>query len=111
MSEQLATLSSLLESASEIVCELAAAAHPLLVRLGGVFARMPEADREPILAVLEREVEFRRVARGTAESTGFDIVRPDPHARLYLRTFERDARLPDRPAPFRKWMRPVAASW
>lgn len=83
--EKLEVLAALLDDAAEIVASLASEGDPLLVRLGHVFARMPAEDREAILAVLEREVDFRLVARETAPSTGFDIVRPDPHARLYLR--------------------------
>jgi hypothetical protein len=95
--EKLALLERLLETAAGIVGELSAQASPLLVRLGAVFARMPAADREPILALLEREVEFRHVAQETTDVTGFAVVRPDPNARLYLRTFDRTPRLPDLP--------------
>ena len=81
--ETIATLGAMLESASTIANDLAAGG--LFDRLQQVFTRMPAEDREVILRVLEREVEFRCFSRGTGDTaTGYE-TRPNPNARLYLR--------------------------
>jgi hypothetical protein len=87
---KLATLFTLLETASALLEELEGVSDRQLARLAGVFTRMPAEDREPILAILEREVELRLLARERgATVSGFDIVRPNPNARLYIRVFGR----------------------
>ena len=81
--ENVAVLHALLSSASALLDDLAGS--DLADRLRRVFARMPQGDRETILQVLEREVEYRCFTRGTGDvATGYD-TRPNPNARLYLR--------------------------
>jgi hypothetical protein len=83
LAEAIATLGTMLQSASTIANDLAAGG--LFDRLQQVFTRMPAEDREVILRVLEREVEFRCFSRGTGDTaTGYE-TRPNPNARLYLR--------------------------
>jgi hypothetical protein len=61
------------------------ASNGLFARLQRVFAQMPEEDREIVLRVLEREVEYRLMTRGTGDiATGYE-TRANPSARLYLR--------------------------
>src|SRR5438034_10002733 len=78
----LETLRTLLESASRLLGEFAD--DPLLARLTKVFAQMPAADREPIVAMLEREVQARVTAGTVSGLTGLSL-RPNPSARLYTR--------------------------
>ena len=49
VAEKLQRLDGLLQNAAEIVSELSAKAHPLLVRLGRVFASIPESDPRPAM--------------------------------------------------------------
>jgi hypothetical protein len=60
------------------------AADPLVSRLLSVFSAMPAQDRNTVVGVLEREVEFRRLTQGTEAVTGWQ-ARPNPRARLYTR--------------------------
>ena len=81
--ETVAVLQALLSSASALLDDLAS--NEAAERLRRIFARMPEGDRETILQVLEREVEYRCFTRGTGDlATGYE-TRPNPNARLYLR--------------------------
>src|SRR5437870_5892805 len=86
----LETLRTLLASASRLLGEFAD--DPLLARLTKVFAQMPAADREPIVAMLEREVQARVTAGAVSDLTGLSL-RPNPSARLYTRV------LTDNPRP------------
>ena len=83
------TLRALLDSASRLLGEVAA--DPLLARLTKVFALMPAADREPIVAILEREVQARAAAGAAGDLTGLSL-RPNPGARLYTRIIGDDPR-------------------
>ena len=83
----LETLRTLLESASRLLGEFAD--DPLLARLTKVFAQMPAADREPIVAMLEREVQARVTAEAVGDLTGLSL-RPNPRARLYARVLTDD---------------------
>ena len=85
----LETLRTLLESASRLLGEFAD--DPLLARLTKVFAQMPAADREPIVAMLEREVQARVTAGAVSDLTGLSL-RPNPSARLYTRILADDPR-------------------
>jgi len=81
--ETLATLLTMIDTARRLAANVAA--DGLFTRLQHVFAGMPEDDRETILQVLEREVEYRRLTRGTGDlATGYE-TRPNPNARIYLR--------------------------
>jgi hypothetical protein len=92
--DALETLRTLLQSASNVLTEFTA--DPLFPRLVHVFSAMPHADREPILAVLEREVQARRTAEVAGDMTGL-FLRPNPNARLYTRIVGEDPRPnPDR---------------
>lgn len=57
---------------------------PLLRRIVAVFEQMPLQDREPILAILEREVTGRRLSRATEKPVG-QSTHVNPNARLYVR--------------------------
>ena len=83
------TLRTLLESASRLLGEVAD--DPLLLRLTKVFAQLPAADREPIVAILEREVQARVTTGEVGELTGLSL-RPNPRARLYTRIIADDPR-------------------
>jgi len=85
----LETVRTLLESASRLLGEFAD--DPLLARLTKVFTRMPAADREPIVAMLEREVQARVTAEAVGDLTGLSL-RPNPRARLYTRILTDDPR-------------------
>jgi hypothetical protein len=81
----MATLATLIDGASRIADGLASSGF--FDRLQRVFDRMPAMDRQTILEVLEREVEYRCLTRGTGDlATGYE-TRPNPNARLYLRIF------------------------
>src|SRR5262249_51049977 len=58
-----------------------------------------EADREPILRVLERDATWRRIVGETSGSTGI-TVRPNPHASLYVHVFDQTTGQPIEPEPF-----------
>jgi hypothetical protein len=89
-SNKLRTLAALIEAAAAVADEMASLSESTLGRLTRLFARMPDEDREPILAILEHEVNLRLYAR-TADQTlsGFEIGPPNPHARIYARLFGR----------------------
>jgi hypothetical protein len=85
----LETLRTLLDSASRLLAELAD--DPLLARLTRVYADLPTGDREPIVAILEREVQARLTADVAGDVTGL-ALRPNPSARLYTRILAGDPR-------------------
>lgn len=74
-------LHTLLGVAQQLVSELLT--DPLLPRLLHAFMMLPPADREPILAILEKDAAWRRIVEQTESATGID-VRPNPNASLYL---------------------------
>jgi hypothetical protein len=76
-------LKSLLSSAARMVQELEN--DPLLERLLDVFARMPEGDREILIAALERDVQTRLLSQEMADGFTRVDLRPNPRAQLYLR--------------------------
>lgn len=80
--ERLETLRTLLDSASVLLGEIVG--DPLFARMARVFSQIPVADREAILAILEREVQVRLTADAAGELTGLTL-RPNPAARLYTR--------------------------
>jgi hypothetical protein len=84
----LAELQTLLTSARGLVDDLIR--DPLLERLFGAFFALPEADREPVLGVIERDATWRRVVEETSGTTGIK-VRPNPHASLYVHVLDEPA--------------------
>jgi hypothetical protein len=87
--DTLATLSALLRTALDVTADIIGDDH--LPRLLGAFARLPNADREPLLAKLESEVQ----ARQRSVETGDGVVGPpNPLSSLYVRVYENE-----RPAP------------
>jgi hypothetical protein len=94
---QLDALRAILASARELAVRLAD--NPLLERVLRVFEQIPEADREPILRVLERDATWCRIVEQTADTTGIR-VHPNPHASLYLQVFSQAEEEP--PGPLRR---------
>lgn len=94
MKEHVETLQALLSGALRAVGELEA--DPLFHRLLRVFSRMPSEDREVLLGVLEREVNLRLLGAQASEGplSGLDMPRPNPNARLYVRTVEGESGAP-----------------
>lgn len=88
-SGKLEMVRALLETGLRLVEELASGTTDLLLeRWQRAYHRMPEQDRETVVGVLEREVELRNVARSSRDSvSGFEISRPNPNARIYVRVF------------------------
>jgi hypothetical protein len=56
---------------------------PLIPRFLRVLKRLPAADRNVILGVLERDATWCRIIEQTADSTGI-TVRANPYASLYV---------------------------
>jgi hypothetical protein len=83
----LETLSALLRAASAVVDQVAVLSDSLLERMARLFSRMPAEDREPILAILEREVGQRVLARSGSARPDVAVGPPNPNARLYTRVF------------------------
>jgi hypothetical protein len=79
-------LRSLIDAGARLAHELSD--DPRLERLLTVFARIPEGDRDAILAVLEREVQRRVVSQDIAENFLQVELRPNPNAQLYFRVIE-----------------------
>jgi len=90
---KLATLRSILEAATAVMADLIGAGGPLFERFARVYTRMPADDREPIVSVLEREVDGRLMADTVADTVTGVRLAPNPHARLYLHVIDGDAPL------------------
>jgi hypothetical protein len=87
--DPLVALSTLLRAALDLTVDLARDHH--LPRLLKVFARLPAADRGPLVAKLESEV----AARQRSMETGDGLVGPpNPLASLYVRIYENGRPLP-----------------
>src|SRR5438093_10658530 len=80
--ESLQTLKTLIDSAGSVLADLID--DPLFARLTRAFARIPPAERETILGVLEREVQVRRNIEAAGDVVGL-ALRPNPKARLFTR--------------------------
>ena len=78
-------LQTLLATARGLVTDLTT--DPLLERILRAFRMLPEADREPILRVLEKDAAWRRVVEETSGATGITVC-PNPHASLYVHVTE-----------------------
>src|SRR5262249_41901825 len=89
-------LQTLLDSARGLIDKLTR--DPLLRRLLVAFYRLPDADREPILRVIERDATWRHIVEETAASTGI-TVKPPPHASLYVPVFDEVTGQPLEPQP------------
>jgi hypothetical protein len=92
--DPLTTLQHVLASAAQIAHDLAGDA--LIPRLLDVFARIPPADREGIVNVLEREIDLVNLSRGAPSGplSGVQLTKLNPNARLYLRLTDSE------PAPY-----------
>jgi len=53
-----------------------------------VFAKVPTVDREVLVGLLEREVQAKELTDATAGAMTGLSLRPNPHARLYVRVIE-----------------------
>src|SRR3989442_13434568 len=60
---------------------------PPLERILGASRMVREADREPILRVLEKDAAWRRVVEETAGATGISVC-PTPQASLYVHVLD-----------------------
>jgi hypothetical protein len=81
----LGNLQVTLEAALHLLRELAD--DDLLRRMIAAFHAMPDGDRPIVVDVLEREVKGRLLSQATEDSIG-QSTRPNPNARLYIRSFE-----------------------
>src|SRR5689334_22316227 len=75
LDDLLATLSVAQSLATEL------ASDPLIPRFLRVLQKIPRADREVIIGVLERDATWCRIVDQTGDSTGI-TVRANPHASL-----------------------------
>jgi hypothetical protein len=83
------TLATLLDAATGVLADLSVQAY--LPRLLQFFRRLPPQDREPVLAVLEREIEARRLSVEAADGR---VGEPNPLASLYVRVIDSERPLP-----------------
>jgi hypothetical protein len=90
--DKLETLLATLRTATMLAAEVVH--DPLLHRLITAFHSMPATDRETIVGVIEREVHARLLSRATERVTG-QGARPNPNARLYVRTHRPEAQRRD----------------
>ena len=81
----LSALQSLLASARGLVEEMVD--DPLVERLKRAFNSLPEADRQAILKVIERDATWVQIVKETAGTTGI-TVHPNPHASLYVHVLD-----------------------
>jgi hypothetical protein len=84
----LSALQGLLASARGLVDEMIE--DPLAERLKRAFAMLPEADREAVLRVIERDATWCKIVAETADTTGIN-VHPNPHASLYVHVLDEPA--------------------
>jgi hypothetical protein len=83
------TVRALIDAALTVVTDLTRKVDPLVTRVIQLFDRMPPEDRDPILDILEREVEMRVMSRRQDERVvGLEVGKPDPNPRLYVRIWE-----------------------
>ncbi len=92
--ERLRTLGEIVQAAGRLAAALER--DPSFARLARIHARIPPEDREVVLGVLEREVELRVLSRErrSGSLTGFDVTRPNPAARLYVRVCDGEQEAP-----------------
>ena len=84
--DDLRELGKLLEEARGLTYELRDDA--LFARLLDVFTRMPAGDRDVVIGALEREVRTRTVSQEVANDLTQIELRPNPHAKIYVRVVE-----------------------
>jgi hypothetical protein len=90
------TLQTLLATARGLLKDLVG--DPQVDRLLRAFLMLPEADREPILQVLEKDASWRQIVEQTDGATGI-TVRPNPHASLYVHVLDQVTHRPIEPTP------------
>lgn len=83
------TLGTLIDAASGVLADFASQTY--LPRLLQFFHRLPVQDREPVLSVLEREVEARRLSVEAADGR---VGEPNPVATMYVRVIDFERPLP-----------------
>ena len=81
LDDLLATLSVAQSLAADL------ASDPLIPRFLRALKKIPPADREVIIGVLERDATWCRIIEHTADSTGI-TVRANPHASLYVHVLD-----------------------
>jgi hypothetical protein len=74
-------LHTLLATARELASSLAD--DPQVERLVRAFRALPEADREAVVQVVEKDAAWRSIVEQTDAATGI-TVRPNPRASLYV---------------------------
>jgi hypothetical protein len=84
----LSALQSLLASARGIIDEMVD--DPSVERLKRAFNSLPEADRQVILKVIERDATWVQIVKQTVRTTGI-TVHPNPHASLYVHVLDEPA--------------------
>lgn len=85
--DRLETIQAMLTAALRLVREIDG--DPLLTRWLETYHAMPAEDRAVVVDAVEREVKASVITRATQDVTG-QAMHPNPHARLYLRSMERD---------------------
>ena len=84
--DRLGTLRDVLRTASTLLDQMS---DPLLDRLVRAVLRLPAPDRAVVVTVIEREADLLRLAEAADGTlTPCRSMRPNPHARLYLRVTE-----------------------
>ncbi len=86
------SLGDTLRAARKLATDLAD--EPLFARLVKVFQAMPAEDRATVIDAMERDVYARLLSRATEKVTG-QAARPNPHARLYVRSHGPEMRRED----------------
>src|SRR5262245_15238608 len=86
--ETLENLGHTVRAAARLESEIAQ--EPLLGPLIKVVQLMPPPDREIFIAASERDVKARLLSLATEKGTG-QATRPNPNARLYIRTHGAEA--------------------
>lgn len=85
--DRLETLEAMLTAALRLVREIEG--DPLLTRWLATYHAMSTDERPVVVEAVEREVKASVLTRATQDVTG-QGMHPNPHARLYLRSVQRD---------------------
>jgi hypothetical protein len=83
--DAISALQTMVTTAARLADSLAA--DPLLAKLIEIFGRIPVEEREPIIAILEREIDLHNLGRAAKGGplAGINPTHINPNARLYMR--------------------------